>query len=103
MEQYYSRQSDFVPNVSFNDSVILVVGLDKQSYNIDNFCACEDPTHASVLGVDAAFNLGNFFVTPTTYEHKLLRHRKSGKHPVLIGPTYFIYQNRKRTTPSPLS
>jgi len=39
-----------------------------------------------VLGVDPTFNVGDFYVIPTTYEHELLRNRKTSKHPVFIGP-----------------
>jgi len=69
-----------------------VVGLEQQFDDIERFCACDDPTRGSVLGVDPTFNLGDFYVTPTTYEHKLLRNRKAGKHPVFIGPV-MIHQN----------
>ena len=61
------------------------------------FCACDDPTHGSVLGVDPTFNVGDFYVIPTTYEHKLLRNRKTSKHPVFIGPV-MIHQNQKHGT-----
>ena len=97
LEQHYSSESNFVRNVGFDDSVMSVVGLEQQFDDIERFCACDDPTRGSVLGVDPTFNLGDFYVTPTTYEHKLLRNRKTGKHPVFIGPV-MIHQNRKHDT-----
>ena len=36
-------------------------------------------------------------MTPTTYEHMLLKNRKTGKHPVFIGPV-MVHQNRKYVT-----
>ena len=70
------------------------VGLEQQFNDIERFCACEDQSSGSVLGIDPTFNLGDFYVSPFTYEHKLL---KNGKHPAFIGPT-FIHQDRKRNT-----
>ena len=81
----------------FDDSVMSVVGLEQQFDDIERFCACEDQTRGSVLGIDPTFNLGDFYVTPTTYEHMLLKNRKTGKHPVFIGPL-MIHQNRKHDT-----
>ena len=63
----------------------------------ERFCACNDPTHGSVLGINPTFNLGDFYVTPTTYEHMLLKNGKTGKHPVFIGPR-MVHQNRKHDT-----
>ena len=56
---------------------------------IECFCACNDPTHGSVLGIDPTFDL---YVTPTTYEHMLPKNRKTGKQPVFIGPV-MVHQN----------
>ena len=74
-----------------------VVGLDQQFVDIEWFCACEDQSSGSVLGIDPTFELGDFYVTSVTYEHKLLKSRKTSKNPVFIGPT-FIHQDRKRNT-----
>ena len=59
--------------VCFDDSVMSVVGLEEQFNDIECFCACNDPTHGSALCIDPTFNLGDFYVTPTTYEHMLLK------------------------------
>ena len=95
LEQNYSSESDFVRSVCFDgDSVMSVVGLQQQFDDIERFCASDQRGSNSVLGIDPTFQLGDFFVTPTTYEHKLLINRKTGKHPVLLGPL-LIHQNRK--------
>ena len=98
LEQNYSSESDFVRSVCFDgDSVMSVVGLQQQFDDIERFCASDQRGSNSVLGIDPTFQLGDFFVTPTTYEHKLLINRKTGKHPVLLGPL-LIHQNRKYGT-----
>lgn len=48
---------------------------------------CSSQKYSSVLGVDATFNCGNFFVTLTSFKHKMFVNKQSGKHPVFIGPS----------------
>lgn len=40
----------------------------------------------SILTVDTTFNLGEFFVTPMSYQQLFLENIKTGKHPVMVGP-----------------
>ena len=97
LEQHYSSEQDFVRSVSFEEGVMSVVGSDQQFVDICRFCSGVDPVSASVLGIDPTFNLGDFYVTPTVYEQKLLKNRVTGKHPIFIGPT-LIHQDRKAGT-----
>ena len=97
LEQNFSSESDFVRSVCFDDCVMSVVGLEQQFNDIERFCACEDQSSGSVLGIDPTFNLGDFYVTPSTYEHKLLKNRKTGKHPVFIGPRCNIHPSGSKT------
>ena len=48
---------------------------------------CSSQKYSSVLGVDATFNCGNFFVTLTSFKHKMFVNKQSGKHAVFIGPS----------------
>ena len=50
-----------------------------------------------VVGIDPTFNLGDFYITPTVYEHKMIRNKVTGKHPTFLGPT-MIHQDRKYST-----
>ena len=73
-------------NVCFDDGVMSIVGTDQQLFDISRFCAhgmCKD---GSIVGVDSTFNLGDFYVTPTVYEHRLIVNKRTGKHPIFIGP-----------------
>ena len=47
-------------------------------------CFCTSSSN-SVLSIDPTFNIGPFYVTPTTY-HNLLVTTKNGNHPILLGP-----------------
>lgn len=97
LEQHYTSEKDFVRNVNFDEGVMSVVGTDKQFNDVERFCACDDPVCGAILGLDPTFNLGDFYVTPTVYQHKLLKNRVTENHPIFIGPT-LIHQDRKYGT-----
>ena len=56
---------------------------------------CTGSNHV-VLCVDPTFNLGDFFVTVTTYRHLMLTN-SSGEHPVMMGPL-FVHQCKRFST-----
>ena len=97
LEQHYVSMGNFVRNVNFAEGVMSVIGTDRQFDDILRFCAGENMEYGSVLGIDPTFNLGDFFVTPTVYEHKMIKNKTTGKHPNFIGPT-LIHQDRKFAT-----
>jgi len=76
LEQHYLSEKGFVRSVNFADGVMSVVGSDNQFDDICRFCAVDNPVYGSILGIDPTFNLGDFYVTPTVYEHKQ-GHRKT--------------------------
>ena len=45
-----------------------------------------DSRQFSVLTADTTYNLGQFYVTPTTYRHLMLVDITSQKHPTMAGP-----------------
>lgn len=91
LEQHYHSAAKFLHSVNFDEGIVPVVGTDEQFYDVSRFCGCgveEKP----VLGVDPTFNLGDFYITPTVYEHKLIVNKKTGKHPTFTGPTLIHVQ-----------
>ena len=46
-----------------------------------------------LIGIDTTFNLGKFFVTPTTFRNTALQNRRTKKTPVFLGPTIIHYRN----------
>jgi hypothetical protein len=42
--------------------------------------------------IDPTFSLGNFDVTQITYKHLLLECKRSGNHPICIGPILIHYR-----------
>ena len=52
---------------------------------IDEFCCIrEDPM---ILGIDMTYNMGSFYVTPTTFRNPQLIHQRTMVEPTLLGPT----------------
>lgn len=74
----------FVRKVDNSSDPCVVLASNQQLLDVERFCT--NPAKLSVLGVDATFNFGRFYVTLTTYRHLLLW-TKENCHPVRIGPT----------------
>ena len=64
---------------------------DRQLLDLERFCT--NPSKPGILSIDTTYNCGEFYVTPTTYRHQLLLSKRTGKHPVLLGPT-LIHKHR---------
>ena len=64
---------------------------DHQLLDLERFCT--NPSKPGILSVDTTYNCGEFYVTPTTCQHQLLLSKRTGKHPVLLGPT-LIHKHR---------
>ena len=68
----------------------VVLASDNQLDDIAKFCTGD--TEFSVLQVDPTYNLSEFSVTATQYDHLLLLSRSTGKPPLLIGPMLLHYK-----------
>ena len=79
----------FVRSVSGAPEPMTVLSFDWSLNDLERFCTSRQCT---VLSVDPTFNLGNFYVTVTTYRHLLLEN-SSGNHPVIMGPI-FVHQQK---------
>lgn len=73
----------FVRKVDNSSDPCVVLATNQQLLDVERFCT--NPAKFCVLGVDATFNFGKYYVTLTRYCHLLLR-TKEGCHPVRIGP-----------------
>ena len=76
-------ENAFVRKVDNSSDPRVVLVTNQQLRDIERFCT--NPAKFSVLGVDATFNFGKYYVTLTTYRHLLLR-TKEDNHPVRIRP-----------------
>ena len=97
LEQHFGTLKQFVRNVSFDEAISCVLCTDQQLNDVERFCTNKGSTVNGVFGIDPTFNLGDFYVTVTTYENLILVNRKSRKHPVFIGPM-LVHQKRTYET-----
>ena len=83
----------FVRIVEAAPQFMCVLASNRQLKDLEHFCTTKD--EFSILGIDSTFNLGDFSVTITTYQHLHFRDRKTGKSPIMLGP--MLVHQRKDT------
>ena len=64
-------------------------------HDLKRFCC--DETEFKPFTVDPTFNIGQFNVTPISYQHLLLETRRENNHPTLIGPV-LIHERKTEET-----
>ena len=67
-----------------------ILAMDQQLIDLERFCC--NPSSFSIMGVDPTFNFREFSVTPTVYQHLLLRYRHTSKSPWMFGPILVHYK-----------
>ena len=82
-------ETAFVRSVECAPEPMCVLATDQQLVDMERFCTGDV---SSVLSVDPTFNLGTFYVTPTTY-HNLLVETNGDNNPILLGPV-LIHQTK---------
>ena len=82
----------FLREVLIGSTPSALLASQKQLDNIVMFCCQEN--NFSVFGIDATFNLGDFYVTLTTYRNLFLRNSLTKKPPVFLGPA-FVHMERR--------
>ena len=88
-----SQLKPFIRRVQVTPELSCIVASDGQLNDLVRFCRTQF-LPASVLCIDTTFNIGNFFVTPTTYKQKILVDTHYGKEPTLLGPTMIHMQTK---------
>ena len=83
---------NFVREVQSAPEGIAVLASDTQLKDVARFCSIPPREKAAVFCVDLTFNLGDFFLTVTSYKNMMLV-KSDGNHPVHIGPVQI--QHRK--------
>ena len=84
----------YIRRLQIAPSPACVVASDRQLTDIKRFCA-NTTDNVSVLSIDTTFNIGDFYLTPTTYRHLLLEDKRTENPPLLMGPT--LIHTRKDT------
>ena len=73
---------------------------DRQLNDLKRFCC--NPIEFRPFTVDLTFDIGQFNVTPITYQHLVLENKRDGKHPSLIGPV-LLHERKTEETYSTFS
>ena len=90
-EDAKNQDNAFIREVYSAPEPIVVLAANEQVKNVTMFCTKE--ARFSVFEVDPTFDIGQFSVTATQYQYLLLLHRRSSKHPAMVGPM-LIHQKR---------
>ena len=77
-------EENFIHGITAWPEAMCLLGYTFQFKDISRFCCS---TEFYPLTIDTTFNLGEFYVTPTTYKNLLLQNVRYGKHPIFIGST----------------
>ena len=94
-KQSKDRKSAFIRDVRVANKPLCVLATDRQLNDLKRFCCNE--TEFRPFSVDPTFDIGQFNVTPISYEHLLLKTKRDDKHPTLIGPV-LIHERKTEET-----
>ena len=91
--------SDFVQAVVRRPGRVpyIVLHNDDQMADLRRFCCGGYTIYKTVIGVDKTFNLSDLHVTVTVYKNLSLLSRRSGDHPIFMGPV-FLHGNSDQET-----
>ncbi len=73
----------FIRDIPLFPEPVVFLTTDQQLLDVERFCT--NPESFCVLGVDATFQIADYYFTFVTY-HNLLLETAKGNHPVCIGP-----------------
>ena len=90
-ERWSDPQKSFIRSIQTHPNpLFMVLATNTQLQNLKSYCTSE--LLSSVMTIDPTFNIGKFSVTPATYQDLLLVSKRTGEHPICIGPI-LISQN----------
>ena len=99
-KQASTRSTAFIRDVRIAPEPLCVMTSDRQLNDLKRFCC--NPVQFRPFTVDPTFDIGQFNVTPITYQHLVLENKREGKHPSLIGPV-LLHERKTEETYSTFS
>ena len=78
-------KNPFVRSVTYGKDVPSFVLYTDQGIALSKSLCC-GPNRSSILGIDRTFNLGELYVTVTTFKHPGLIRKTTKETPILVGP-----------------
>jgi hypothetical protein len=85
--------SAFVQDVRVAPNPLCVLTNRQQLRDITRFCC--DPLEFQPFTIDPTFDIGEFSVTVSTYQHLLLENKSDSKMPSFIGPVMIHHKKTK--------
>ena len=89
------RTTAFIRDVRVAPEPLCVMATNRQIKDLKRFCC--HPSDYKHFTVDPTFNIGEYNVTPITYQHLILENKRDGKHPSFIGPV-MIHEKKTKDT-----
>ena len=90
-----NQEKDFIRLCMAHPEELYVVYEDRQINNLVRLCTSS--VQNTLLSVDPTFDCGKFAVTPITIHHLMLNSRKTGKHPIILGPVMIHHRKTYQT------
>ena len=84
---HLSKENSYLSNLQWTLFARVVVATNNAVQDVINNCT--NPEKFAPFTMDTTFNVGDFFVTTTSYKHVKLIDARTGKHPCLSGPALF--------------
>lgn len=84
IEKCKASKGEFVHGLQVSPNVRVVLATKSQLEDLVKFCC--NPEGFSVFSVDVTYDIGEFFVTTTTYKRLMLVDRETGANPTFPGP-----------------
>lgn len=84
-----------VRNVQVGPGVRAVLATEEQLADVVKFCT--DPEEFGILGIDVTYDIGDFYITTTSYQHLSRIDKSTRKHPTFPGPM-MIHTDEKQAT-----
>lgn len=92
LNQSHDPETAFVRKVQGAPDTMCVLATNHQLRELERNAI--NPTAFNIVSVDPTFNLGAFDVTVMTHAQGLVKSKRTGKHPVVMGPLLVHRQKR---------
>ena len=89
-DELQDENSALIRSLQISPEPIIFLATKHQLLDVEHFCT--HPENVCVLGMDATFELCDYYLTFATYRNQMLA-TKNGKHPALVGPA-ILHKNK---------
>ena len=94
VEKAKVESKPYIRRLQLTPEPACILASEQQIYDVQRFCTSKTQ-RPSVFCVDTTFNIGDYYITATTYKHPMLIDEKYGRHPTMLGPC-MLHMRRKQ-------